>query len=181
MVLTGLNPTPAWKNDRVTNPTGFGRPGLIQPSIPKGDVLGTYESYKEAQDVIDHLSKLDFDLKHLSIVGSDLKTVERVTGKLNWGKAALGGAASGAWLGLFFGLVLFLFSATPNYVIVLAAMLIGAGVRRAVRHRRVRDHPPQPRLHLDPAGGGVELPGDHRPRVHGARQRGAGEAGSRVS
>jgi hypothetical protein len=110
----------------VTNPTGFGRPGLIQPSIPKGDVLGTYETYKEAQDVIDHLSKLDFDLKHLSIVGSDLKTVERVTGKLNWGKAALGGAASGAWLGLFFGLVLFLFSATPNYVIVLAAMLIGA-------------------------------------------------------
>ena len=126
MVLTGLNPTPAWKNDPVTNPTGFGRPGLIQPSIPKGDVLGTYETYKEAQDVIDHLSKLDFDLKHLSIVGSDLKTVERVTGKLNWGKAALGGAASGAWLGLFFGLVIFLFSITVNLAIVFGAMLIGA-------------------------------------------------------
>ena len=110
----------------MTNPTGFGRANLIQPTIPKGDVLGTYETYKDAQDVIDHLSKLDFDLKHLSIVGSDLKTVERVTGKLNWGKAALGGALSGAWLGLFFGLVLFLFSATPNYVIVFAAMLIGA-------------------------------------------------------
>lgn len=110
----------------MTNPTGFGRPGLIQPSIPKGDVLGTYDTYKEAQDVIDHLSKLDFDLKHLSIVGSDLKTVERVTGKLNWGKAALGGAASGAWLGLFFGLVIFLFSITLNLAVVLGAMLIGA-------------------------------------------------------
>ena len=110
----------------MTNPTGFGRANLNQPTIPKGDVLGTYSTYKDAQDVIDHLSKLDFDLKHLSIVGSDLKTVERVTGKLNWGKAALGGALSGAWLGLFFGLVLFLFSQQPNYVIVLAAMLIGA-------------------------------------------------------
>ena len=110
----------------MTNPTGFGRAALNQPSLPKGDVLGTYNSYKEAQDVIDHLSKLDFDLKHLSIVGSDLKTVERVTGKLSYPKAALGGAASGAWLGLFFGLVIFLFSLTPNLIIVLGAMLIGA-------------------------------------------------------
>jgi hypothetical protein len=110
----------------VTNTTGFGRAALNQPSIPKGDVLGTYDTYKEAQEVVDHLSKLDFELKHLSIVGSDLKTVERVTGKLNWGKAALGGAASGAWLGLFFGLLIFLFSITANLTIVLGAMLLGA-------------------------------------------------------
>ena len=119
------------------------QPNLMR--VPKGEVLGTYDTYKEAQDVVDHLSKLDFELKHLSIVGSDLKSVERVTGKLNWGKAALGGAASGAWLGLFFGLVLFLFSATPNLVIVIAAMLIGAafgalfGIAAYAVTRRNRD------------------------------------------
>ena len=129
----------------MTNPTGFGRAALNQPTIPKGDVLGTYDTYKEAQDVVDHLSKLDFELKHLSIVGSDLKSVERVTGKLNWGKAALGGAASGAWLGLFFGLVIFLFSITVNLAIVFGAMLIGAafgalfGVAGYAITRRNRD------------------------------------------
>ena len=65
----------------------------------------------------------------LSIVGNDLKTVERVTGKLSYGRAALAGAASGAWLGLFFGLVLTIFSPiTPESIgFVGAALLIGAG------------------------------------------------------
>lgn len=99
------------------------------PSIPKGDVLGTYETYLEAQAVVDRLSKADFDVSKLAIVGNDLKTVERVTGKLTYGRAALAGAASGAWLGLFLGLVLTVFSPpSPQlFGLVGAALLIGAG------------------------------------------------------
>jgi hypothetical protein len=63
----------------------------------------------------------------LTIVGSDLKTVERVTGKLTWGRVALAGAASGAWLGIFFGLLLVLFSPTTSFAFILAAVLLGAG------------------------------------------------------
>lgn len=111
----------------MTNTPGFGRRPLAQPAIPKGDVLGTYDSYLEAQHVIDRLAKAEFDVQHLSIVGSDLKSVERVTGRLNWGRAALGGAVSGAWIGLFFGLLSILFVLTTNFAFVLAAMLIGAG------------------------------------------------------
>lgn len=110
----------------VTNPTGFGRPN-VGPAIPKGDVLGTYESYADAQRVIDRLAKAEFDVQHLSIVGSDLKSVERVTGRLSWGRAALGGAVSGAWLGLFFGLLYILFFINANLLFILWAMLIGAG------------------------------------------------------
>ena len=111
----------------MSTPNAFGRRGTALPSIPKGDVLGTYETYVEAQQIVDRLSKADFDVAKLSIVGNDLKTVERVTGKLTWGRAALAGAASGVWMGLFFGLVLFIFSATPNFGFVFAATLIGAG------------------------------------------------------
>jgi hypothetical protein len=112
----------------VTNSPGlFGRRTAAQPAIPKGDVLGTYDTYLEAQHVIDRLAKAEFDVQHLSIVGSDLKSVERVTGRLNWGRAALGGAVSGAWIGLFFGLLSILFVLTTNFAFVLAAMLIGAG------------------------------------------------------
>ncbi len=111
----------------MTNQTGFGgRPALL-PSIPKGDVLGTYDTYLEAQSVVDRLAKADFEVKKLSIVGNDLKTVERVTGKLTWSRAAVAGAASGAWMGLFLGLVFTIFSSASTIGFVIAALLIGAG------------------------------------------------------
>ncbi len=88
-------------------------------------MLGTYDTYPEAQSVVDRLAKAEFPVKQLAIVGSGLRTVERVTGKLTWGKAAGAGAASGAWIGLFFGFVLFLFSPEPNFASLLAAILIG--------------------------------------------------------
>jgi hypothetical protein len=97
------------------------------PTVPRGDVLGEYESYVEAQKVIDRLAKADFAIAGMAIVGSDLKTVERITGRLSYGRAALAGAASGSWLGLFFGLLIFVFSPAPEFSTVLAAGLIGAG------------------------------------------------------
>ena len=111
----------------MSNQSAFGRRPQVQPTLPKGDVLGTYETYLEAQGVVDRLAKADFEVKKLAIVGNDLKTVERVTGKLTNGKAALTGAISGAWFGLFLGLLLFLFSTSPQLGFVAAATLIGAG------------------------------------------------------
>lgn len=98
------------------------------PVMPKGDVLGTFDTYDEALAVVDHLAKVDFEVKGVSIVGSELRTVERVTGTMSYGKAALAGAASGAWMGLFFGLLMVLFLPTPNVLLYVgAALLIGAG------------------------------------------------------
>lgn len=113
----------------MSNQNAFGRRGPILPTIPQGDVLGTYDTYLEAQTIVDRLSKADFEVAKLSIVGNDLKTVERVTGKLTYGRAALAGAASGAWLGLFLGLVFTLFTppTTQSLGFVGAALLIGAG------------------------------------------------------
>ena len=111
----------------MTNQSAFGRRPQVQPTLPKGDVLGTYETYLEAQSVVDRLAKADFEVKKVAIVGNDLKTVERVTGKLTNGKAALTGAVSGAWFGLFLGLLFFLFSPSPQLGFVAAATLIGAG------------------------------------------------------
>ncbi|MFM2353269.1 MAG: hypothetical protein RLZZ608_675 [Actinomycetota bacterium] len=90
-------------------------------------MLGEYESYVEAQKVVDRLAKAEFAITGMAIVGSDLKTVEIITGRLSYGRAALAGAASGTWLGLFFGLLIFVFSPAPEFSTVLAAGLIGAG------------------------------------------------------
>lgn len=111
----------------MTNSSPFARRSAAPPTVPRGDVLGEYDSYPEAQKVVDRLAKAEFPVKGIAIVGSDLTTVERVTGRLSYGRAALSGAASGAWLGLFFGMLLFLFSPAPELSFILAAAFIGSG------------------------------------------------------
>jgi hypothetical protein len=95
--------------------------------IPRGQVIGTYDTYREAQRAVDYLSDQQFPVQHLAIVGSDLKMVENVLGRLTRGRAALAGAASGAWFGLFVGLLLSLFSDsdTSGFGLVLAAVAYG--------------------------------------------------------
>jgi hypothetical protein len=123
-----------------------GRGRILFPTLPRGEVVANFESYPEAQQAVDVLARADFPVDKVSIVGSDLKSVERVTGKLTWGRVALAGAASGAWLGIFFGLLLIIFSPTVSLAFVLAALLIGAGfgmlfgvVSYAINRRR-RDY-----------------------------------------
>ncbi len=115
--------------------------------VPKGDILGTYDTYPEAQAIVDRLAKAEFPVAQLSIVGNDLKTVERVTRKLSWTRAALEGALSGAWFGLFVAVVFTFFTPVEkiNWGIFGAAILIGAAAGMLFRlvsygiSRRSRD------------------------------------------
>ena len=52
-------------------------------------------------------------MQQVTIVGVDLMQVERVTGRLTWPKVLGGGVITGAWLGIFIGLVLGFFSPNP--------------------------------------------------------------------
>jgi hypothetical protein len=83
-------------------------PGL--PTPPKGWPVGSYPTYAEAQRAVDYLSDKEFPVQQVTIVGVDLMQVERVTGRLTWPKVLGGGVISGAWLGLFIGLMLSIFS-----------------------------------------------------------------------
>ncbi|WP_369750455.1 general stress protein, partial [Nesterenkonia sp. F] len=45
--------------------------------LPRGELLGRYRTYEEAQQVVDHLAAAEgFDVKMLTIVGNDLRSVE---------------------------------------------------------------------------------------------------------
>jgi hypothetical protein len=96
------------------------------PGLPTGLSVGTYDTYADAQRAVDHLSDEKFPVEHLAIVGTDLRQVERVTGRMTWAKAALGGLASGAWLGLFVGLLIGLFTDEGWGQIILFSVLWGA-------------------------------------------------------
>ena len=96
--------------------------------------LGSYPDYRQAQAVVDHLSDHGFPVDTVSIVGADLRLVERVTGRMTRGRAALAGALSTAWLGLLFGLLLGLFaeSRTALVALMVYGFLFGAAFGAAL-------------------------------------------------
>ena len=89
-------------------------------------VLRTVTTYDEAQRIVDTLSDAGFPVEHVRVVGTGLRSVEQVTGRLTNGRAALYGVASGAWLGLFVGLLLGLFAVSNWLTVVLWGLVLGA-------------------------------------------------------
>jgi hypothetical protein len=110
---------------------GGARPGVPRlPTRPTGWPVGSYDKYEDAQRAVDYLADNDFTVEDVTIVGVDLMLVERVTGRLSWGRVLGTGAASGAWFGLFVGLLLSFFdpSRAPLYPILVglvAGVLFG--------------------------------------------------------
>ncbi|MEU4557818.1 general stress protein [Actinoplanes sp. NPDC023936] len=89
-------------------------------------VVGTYPEYAQAQQAVDHLSDNKFPVQRVSIVGTDLRLVETVLGRLTTARAAAAGAASGAWFGLFIGLLFGIFSDSGWLGVILTTLIIGA-------------------------------------------------------
>ena len=87
--------------------------------------LGVYDDYLGAQRAVDYLSDEGFPVQHCMIVGTDLKQVERITGRLTTGRVAAGGAMSGLWLGVFVGLVVSLFAEAEALSTILSTAAFG--------------------------------------------------------
>ncbi|WP_336924117.1 general stress protein [Aquipuribacter sp. SD81] len=108
---------------------GPGARGGGVPRLPTpfhGERIATYDTYEQAQRAVDYLSDEKFPVQKVAIIGTDLRMVERVTGRLNYPRVAGAGAASGAYFGSFVGLLLLLFG-SGGIDVLLAAALIGAG------------------------------------------------------
>jgi hypothetical protein len=85
--------------------------------------LGRYDTYDKAQKAVDYLSDHQFPVQNVLIVGTDLKQLERVTGRLTRQRVAVGGLVSGAWLGLFVGLIFSLLDTSSNGAGVVGVLL----------------------------------------------------------
>lgn len=83
--------------------------------------IGSYETYSEAERTVDYLSDNGFPVERVAIIGSDVKLVEQVVGRLDYGGAALRGAGSGALTGLLIG---WLFGVFAWFTPVLAAFTL---------------------------------------------------------
>ena len=104
-------------------------------------IVGTYPDYASAQRAVDFLSDQNFPVQHTAIIGTDLRLVENVLGRLTTGRAALAGASGGAWFGLFIGLLFGLFSTYNWFAVVLTGLVFGAiwgAIFGAVAHAMTR-------------------------------------------
>ena len=98
------------------------------PEITNRPVLASYQRYEQAQEAVDTLSDNGFPVQNVAIVGVDLRLVEAVLGRWSWGRAALSGMGTGAWLGLLLGLFVSLFveADSGSSQLIVMGLLYGA-------------------------------------------------------
>jgi len=89
-------------------------------------VVALYGECPEIQKAVDHLSDQGFLVERVSIIGEDLKLVEQVTGRVGYGRAILGGAANGALVAAFIGMIFGLFYHALEITLALWGLTFGA-------------------------------------------------------
>lgn len=93
--------------------------------LPRGEVIGRYATYADAQKAVDHLADEQFEVDRIAIVGNDLKSVEQVTGRLSYPKVAGQGALNGMVFGAFLGMILSLLGGEQWLSTLLVSVLMG--------------------------------------------------------
>ncbi|MEW2081805.1 general stress protein [Streptomyces sp. NPDC005283] len=92
--------------------------------------VASYETYAEAERAVDHLSDQGFPVERTAIVGLDVRLVEQVVGRMDYGRAALHGAAAGALpgalIGWIFGLLDWLDPVVAGLLLALYGLIFGA-------------------------------------------------------
>jgi uncharacterized membrane protein len=100
---------------------------LPLPALPDGMPVGTFPTYAKAQEAVDYLSDNEFPVENVTIVGTGLRLVEQVTGRLTRGRVIQTAALTGALWGLFIGGVMLLFGGNDVSIVVpIITALIGA-------------------------------------------------------
>ena len=119
-------------------------PGMGRGRGEVGETVASFPTYEGAQKAVSTLVESDVPARDIAIVGSGLRSVERVTGKLGYATAARQGAINGLLLGLFFSAIFVLGNSAVNlsvfigvlFVGVALGMLLSIGGYAIVRRRR---------------------------------------------
>jgi hypothetical protein len=101
-----------------------------RPAQPARRPIASHRSYEEAEAAVDRLADLGFPVEHVAIVGRDLETVEQVTGRMDYPRAAWRGAVpaavTGALIGWVFGLFNWLDPLVASLLLALYGLVFGA-------------------------------------------------------
>lgn len=68
--------------------------------------VAEFRSKKAAHAAVEYLSSQGIKVRGVTLVGEGVRVIEQVMGPIPYGRVALRGAMSGAWMGLFVGILL---------------------------------------------------------------------------
>jgi hypothetical protein len=95
------------------------------PTLPQGTSVGSYSTYEQAKAAVDALvANEGFSVNQISVVGSDLRSVERVTGRMSAGRAALNGVMTGVMIGLFMSLMWMIVNPISDFLVIVGVFLL---------------------------------------------------------
>lgn len=124
MLVVSQNLLRVWRDSLcMTSPA----PGLNSqfPTLPQGRTVGSYQTYEAAKQAVDLLvANEGFTVQAISIVGSDLRSVERVTGRMSVGRAALNGVMTGVMIGLFMSLMWMIVYPITSFLVLFGILLL---------------------------------------------------------
>lgn len=99
---------------------------LAEISRPR-QTIASYSDYTSAERAVDWLSDQGFAVERSAIVGSGLRSVEQVRGRMTGGRAVFLGAGHGALIGSLFAFLFGVFFTGPGFAgLLLYALVVGA-------------------------------------------------------
>lgn len=96
--------------------------------VDVGERVASFTDYTAAQKAVSALIAGDVPAREIAIVGTGLRSIERVTGKLGYATAARQGAMNGVLLGLLFAAIFVLGTSEAQLQLFIGVMLVGMAV-----------------------------------------------------
>lgn len=116
--------------------------GPSQSRTEVGETVASFPVYEGAQKAVSTLISAGIPAREIAIVGSGLRSVERVTGRLGYATAARQGAMNGLLLGLIFSAIFVLGNSTVSafvgvmFIGIALGMLMSIVAYALMRRRR---------------------------------------------
>ncbi|HAN23975.1 MAG: hypothetical protein CMH36_09675 [Microbacterium sp.] len=98
---------------------------MMSGPAPEGEVVASFPAYEGAQKAVSALIAADIPARDIMIVGHDVRSVERVTGRLGWAAAARSGAVNGLLLGMLFSFIFVFGTANVPIQTFVGVMIVG--------------------------------------------------------
>lgn len=96
--------------------------------LPRGELVSTHTTREAAQDQLHKLVDGDVPPTAVTIVGKDLRVVERVRGRMSYPQAALGAGLRGLLFGTLIGVFMYLLAPEGGWQQIVFSALLGVGL-----------------------------------------------------
>lgn len=96
--------------------------------LPRGELISTHTTREAAQEQLEKLVQGDVPPTAVTMVGKDLRVVERVRGRMSYPQVALSAALRGLLFGTLIGLFMLMIAPQGGWSQVLFSALLGVGL-----------------------------------------------------